>query len=222
MRYLLFYDSGLGGKFVADEFYKANKNENCLVFMDSKHAPYGNKSKKTLLNLAVKNIEKLRLTFDIKYIVIACNTLSSTVKFELENAFHLPIIFIEPVTNLPENSLLLATINTIKHNENIRKLKGVKLIGFRDLAKKIDTCRGDFDALLPYLKRKLGKFRGVKDVALSCTHYNHIKPQLKTILGDVTFQENTGALCKTLQKNLHMLGLQEKSGNDGEFVVIKN
>ena len=43
-----FFDSGVGGLTVYSKFRNKLPNENCLYFGDTKHLPYGNKTKEEL------------------------------------------------------------------------------------------------------------------------------------------------------------------------------
>ena len=149
--WILVVDSGMGGMWTLEHIKRILPNENYLFFMDRVHSPYGNKSLKTILKIAKINMKKILKVFDVKLVVLACNTLSC-IAFEcLKNAYpNLPIIPISPFVDLKKigkkPTLLLATKNTIKHNTDIKKYKNldcVKMCGFGNLAKKI-RC---FDAI---------------------------------------------------------------------------
>ena len=74
-QYIAVIDSGIGGISVLRELIKSFPCEKFLYFGDNKNTPYGNKSKRDLLNLAIHNINILK-SYPIKAIVLACNTLS--------------------------------------------------------------------------------------------------------------------------------------------------
>ena len=89
-----FFDSGVGGLTVYAKFRKKLPNENCLYFGDTKHLPYGNKSKDELISYA-RFIMDFFEKQQVKAVVIACNTSSSaaynTIKDEYDFKIY-PII----------------------------------------------------------------------------------------------------------------------------------
>ena len=72
------FDSGLGGLTVLKELQKILPNEKFIYIGDTAHVPYGNKSKESIYNFSKKIIDYLN-TNNIKLIVAACNTVSSTI-----------------------------------------------------------------------------------------------------------------------------------------------
>ena len=54
-----FFDSGIGGTSIWKEVHQLLPNENTIFLADSKHAPYGEKSKDEIIALSIKNTEFL-------------------------------------------------------------------------------------------------------------------------------------------------------------------
>ena len=48
------FDSGIGGLTVANAIRKQMPNESIIYFGDTKHLPYGEKSKKSIINFSTK------------------------------------------------------------------------------------------------------------------------------------------------------------------------
>src|SRR5690606_8459547 len=67
------FDSGVGGLTVAKEIKRLLPHENILYFGDTKHLPYGDKSKEAITRLTTK-ITKFLIKEDCKAIVVACNS----------------------------------------------------------------------------------------------------------------------------------------------------
>lgn len=82
--YILVFDSGGGGKFVLSELKKVLPQENFLLFCDEFNCPYGNKSLSTLKKIVLTNLKKLLENYQIKIVVIACNTIGSMFKKEIK------------------------------------------------------------------------------------------------------------------------------------------
>lgn len=85
------FDSGVGGLTVAREIMRQIPNENIVYFGDTARVPYGSKSKETVTRFS-KQIVRFLKTFQVKTIVVACNTVSAYALDELEQEVSIPII----------------------------------------------------------------------------------------------------------------------------------
>jgi len=85
------FDSGVGGLTVAREIMRQIPNEKIIYFGDTARVPYGSKSKETVTRYS-KQIVRFLQTFDVKTIVVACNTASAYALDELEKEIEIPII----------------------------------------------------------------------------------------------------------------------------------
>ena len=89
------FDSGVGGLSVWQTLREYLPNENYIYFADSKHAPYGTKSKEQIIELSEANT-KFLIQQQCKMIVVACNTATTNAIASLRFKFDLPFIGIEP------------------------------------------------------------------------------------------------------------------------------
>ena len=71
------FDSGLGGLTAVRELQRLLPGEDIIYFGDTGRVPYGGRSKDTIIRYARQDVAFLR-TFDLKAIVIACGTVSTT------------------------------------------------------------------------------------------------------------------------------------------------
>ena len=71
------FDSGLGGLTTVRELMRLLPGEDIVYFGDTGRVPYGSRSKETIRKYARQDVAFLR-TFDLKAIVIACGTVSTT------------------------------------------------------------------------------------------------------------------------------------------------
>ena len=85
------FDSGIGGLTVVKALIEELPSESIVYFGDTARVPYGTKSKSTIVKFSLENVEFL-LRFDVKCIVIACNTSSSWALPTLRKYFKVPII----------------------------------------------------------------------------------------------------------------------------------
>lgn len=90
------FDSGLGGLTVARAIAGALPRENLVYLGDTARVPYGTRSAQTVVKYAIGCAERL-LSFDIKLLVVACNTVSGVALPELQSRLDIPVIgVIEP------------------------------------------------------------------------------------------------------------------------------
>jgi glutamate racemase len=85
------FDSGLGGLTVARAVAQALPAENLVYLGDTARVPYGTRSPKTVVKYAIACAERL-LSFDIKLLVVACNTASGVALDELQHRLDIPVI----------------------------------------------------------------------------------------------------------------------------------
>lgn len=85
------FDSGMGGLTVAREIMRQIPNEKIIYFGDTARLPYGSKSQETVTRFSRQIVRFLR-TFQVKTIVVACNTASAYALDELEQESDIPII----------------------------------------------------------------------------------------------------------------------------------
>lgn len=90
------FDSGIGGLTVFKEVRKEVPYEDIVYFGDTAHVPYGTKSKETITRFSIDNVLFLQ-SFDVKMVIVACNTASSLALEALQQRFTMPVIgVIEP------------------------------------------------------------------------------------------------------------------------------
>ena len=230
-KWILVLDSGIGGLYTLKILQKKMPTENFLFFMDKMHSPYGNKPANKLNKLVCDNVKKVRAMFEIKAIVLACNT-ASAVCYETIKAQNadLPTFKIQPYVDIKKfedkPTLVMVTKNTARHCAELAKIeskKNVFLMSFGKLARQIDKTNGNFDMLLPFLRKKMCKYShmNIQNIVLGCTHFNHIKPQLRTIFGDVKFFESSPKVANECKKVLRKNHLLKKSGNGRTIIFCK-
>jgi len=93
--HIAIFDSGIGGLTVLYEARKLLPSESFLYYADSHNLPYGPKSSLEIASY-VKNAVEYLQQFNLKALVLACNTATSVVVQELRNEYSFPIIGMEP------------------------------------------------------------------------------------------------------------------------------
>jgi glutamate racemase len=191
------FDSGVGGLSVLRELKHLLPNENFIFLADQLYLPYGEKSKRELIKRALKITDYFVNHFNIKMMVLACNTSTCSTIETLRKKYSFPIVGTVPAIKLaakktksqtvavistPSTSKSQALKKLIKDNcQNINVLN----IGCKNLANVVD--RGELDSLevnnllLKYLKRV--KNSDADYLVLGSTHYPFLKKSIKKIFG---------------------------------------
>jgi len=90
------FDSGLGGLTVARAVRTALPSEHLVYLGDTARVPYGTRSADTVVKYALGCAERL-LAYDIKQLVVACNTASGVALEPLRQELGIPVLgVIEP------------------------------------------------------------------------------------------------------------------------------
>ncbi|HQB32685.1 MAG TPA: glutamate racemase, partial [Erysipelotrichaceae bacterium] len=90
------FDSGVGGLTVVNHLLEVLPKENFIFFADSANVPYGNKDTDTLRKLVLDDIDFI-CSFDIKALIVACNTADSVIDKKIRDL--VPVDIIGPIVS---------------------------------------------------------------------------------------------------------------------------
>jgi glutamate racemase len=85
------FDSGIGGLTVMHSLMERLPGESLIYFGDTARVPYGPKSKETVTRFSIENVHLLT-SYDVKVVVVACNTATARALPALREEFDLPIV----------------------------------------------------------------------------------------------------------------------------------
>ena len=85
------FDSGMGGLTAVRELIHLMPEEDIVYFGDTGRVPYGSRSRDTIIKYARQDVAFLN-TFDLKAVVIACGTVSTTALEVLEQENPIPVL----------------------------------------------------------------------------------------------------------------------------------
>lgn len=195
--YIAFFDSGIGGFTVLRDALKTLPNENYIYYGDTLNAPYGTKSKNIIKEHIFEAIESI-LRYQIKALVIACNTATSVTINDLRNRYDFPVIGMEPAIKpaLDNNKrfgkkvLVLATPLTLKEEkfENlVTQLKQEDLIEALPLPEMVEFAEKlNFDEkfIENYFRYKFKELNlsDYSAIVLGCTHFIFYKEIFQKIM----------------------------------------
>lgn len=192
------FDSGVGGLTVVREIIRQLPSENVVYFGDTARVPYGNKSKKIVIDYSRQIIHFLK-TKQVKAIVIACNTASAHALDTVAPESDIPIMGVvlpgakaAAKATVNGNIGILGTIGTVNsgiYTEVLHRYNpDFHVIGkacplFVPLVEEGMLEDPVTDEMAKrYIKPLIAS--GVDTLLLGCTHYPLIRSTIRRIAGE--------------------------------------
>ena len=203
------FDSGLGGLTAVREMRRLMPSENIIYFGDTSRVPYGGRSPEILLKYARQDVHFLR-SFDIKAVLVACGTVSTTALPQLQAENDLPILgVVEPACRkaaaMTRNRRvgLIATAASVRsgaYERTLHRLDETIHVVSRAcplLVPLVENGRYQpGDVVIETVAREyLEPLRqeGLDVLILGCTHYPLLTDIIREIMGPEVSLVNAGA-----------------------------
>jgi len=232
------FDSGIGGLTIAHALKKKLPNENIIYFGDTKHLPYGEKSKTAIQNFS-KKITQFLLEKKCKAIIIACNSASSVayecVKEITENTpvFNVikPVVA-EVVKQCSDYNIgVIGTKATIQSNTYEKKIKAlcssakISSLATPLLAPMIEEGFINEDIshtiIANYLSNK--QLADIDHLILACTHYPLIHQEIKDYYkGTVNVIDSANIVVEHIYKQLKNDNLLNENNQTEHHFYVSN
>ena len=226
------FDSGIGGLTVLREIINAVPGESTIYFGDNSRAPYGTKSRSTVIRYSLQNMKFLE-SKDVKMIVVACNTASAYAYEELKARAQVPVV--EVVTPGADEACkatkngkigIIATKGTISTGVYKAAVeKRAEELGMKDIKIFQQACplfvslaeEGWWDTEITRLTAeeylKPLKEAGVDTLVMACTHYPLLSKVIGEVMGEDVVLVNTGvATAKVVKGLLETEGISSGNG----------
>ncbi|MBQ1506676.1 MAG: aspartate/glutamate racemase family protein [Erysipelotrichales bacterium] len=202
-------DSGLGGLKTCFTLREKHPETSFIVLADQKNAPYGDKTRDEIYEIAYRNIKWFK-DRGIHEVIVACNTVCSTVLDELQKEFpdmKLYNIISATLEELKKKRykgiVVLATAATTRSMKYENGLKGifpgrkVYPVAPKELVPLIESGASSKE-IEDLLKGYLADYQGKADaVLLGCTHYPLASKEIKKALPVKQYDPND-AIEKTV------------------------
>ena len=216
------FDSGFGGLTVARALIDMMPNENLVYIGDTGRYPYGNKSASDVRNFALEIANSLVNDFDVKMIVVACNTAASVALLELQSSLSVPVIgVVEPgaraLVRATENNCVavIGTVGTIASGAYKNAVAGASKEINRKVSLTATACPGFVEfverdetsgkAVTELAEKLLAPIRdaGVDALLLGCTHYPYLSAVIGQVMGsDVKLINSADATASVVREAL--------------------
>ena len=217
------FDSGIGGLTVLKEIIRVLPGEDTLYLGDTAHLPYGTKSGETVIKYSIQNTRFL-LQFNVKLLVVACNTASAVSLFVLRKEFSLPLVGVieagaRAAAKVTKNGKvgIIGTETTVRSSAYTRAIKAIHA-GIDTLSQAcplfvplVEEGWIQDDITLSVVERYLAplKKEGIDTLVLGCTHYPLLKKAIQQVMGSgvalIDSAEETASEVKAMLTHLGLL-----------------
>ena len=213
------FDSGLGGLTVVKKVAELLPGEDIIYLGDTGRIPYGSRSRDTIIKYAKQDAAFLA-RFNIKAMVIACNTVCSVAYETLEKEYDFPVYEVVGAPAAAAAALsknrktgVIGTAATIRSGAYEKALKGldpgltvfsVPCPLFVPLVEE-GWIKTDDEAALSITKRYLNGLQksGIDTLILGCTHYPLLRNVISQVMGtDVTLIDSGAETAKYVANDL--------------------
>ncbi|MFV0423484.1 glutamate racemase [Oleidesulfovibrio sp.] len=226
------FDSGVGGLTVLKALRKRMPCESILYLGDTARLPYGTKSSETITRYALQATAKL-VERDIKLLVVACNTASSTALEPLRKAYPgIPVIgVVEPGAQAScraskdGNIAVIATESTIRGRAYERAIHAIRPDArtsgspcplFVPLAEEGWVEGPLIEGIIARYLDPIFKPASGSDtpeipdcLVLGCTHFPLLASAIRNVIGpDVTIVDSAATTAEAVEAELQKHGLR--------------
>ena len=187
------FDSGVGGLSMANAIEAALPSAEVILRQDKEHVPYGLREPSELLSLIMPIFQGL-VDEGCQVIVVACNTVTTTLITDLRERFSVPLIAVEPMVK-PAAALtktgviaVCATPTTLASpryaNLKAEFAQGITVLepDCGDWPAMIEHKQVDEAVIAERINEVLAQNADV--IVLACTHYHWIEDEIKELAGN--------------------------------------
>lgn len=210
------FDSGVGGKSVVNAIDREIPGLEVIYVTDRENLPYGEKTPKQLLSFVLPKLKHMEKE-SCEVIVMACNTVTTTIIRELREQIKTPIIAVEPMikpaAEMTKTKVIAVcatptTLNSSRYQELLElHAQHISVLepDCSDWVDLIETNAADRSSIENRIKEVCEKNADV--IVLGCTHYHWIEDEIKQIADEygATVIQPEQALVAQLKRVLEQL-----------------
>lgn len=184
------FDSGVGGLSMANAIGRALPEHEVLLREDREHVPYGLRSPEEIFGFVVPIFQEL-VDAGCGVIVVACNTVSTTLISRLREHFSVPLIALEPMVKpaaamTKTGVIAVCATPTTLASKRYAQLKQDYADGLTvlepdcgDWPRMIEDRKVDEAVIAQRITDVLELHADI--IVLACTHYHWIEDEIKEL-----------------------------------------
>ena len=227
------FDSGFGGLTVARAVIDLLPNEHLVYFGDTGRYPYGSKSQADVREFAIEIADHLVETYDIKMLVIACNTAAAAAFEQLEARLSIPVVGVidagvkalAKVTQTGRTGVIgtVGAIDSGAYDVAFAEFAGEGLElasaacpGLVEFVERGETSGRQVALLTERLLAPIVK-ADVDALLLGCTHYPFLARTIADVVGaDITLVSSADETAFEIRERLGQLDRRRESLSDAQ------
>jgi len=227
------FDSGMGGLTVLSELTATLPSEDFIYIGDTARVPYGSRSERTVQRYSLEVAEAFQ-KFDIKLLVIACNTATAYAEALLKERLDFPVIGVigpgvEALLSIESRHAgVIATRSTIKSDAYGRRIHAaspqirVTSKACPLLVPIVEEGWNDHPATAMVIREYLTDLVAdeIDALVLGCTHYPLLKPAIKREFPDLRLIDSSIETARAVKKSLAENGLANGSARKGSMRLL--
>jgi len=191
-------DSGVGGLTVAKEIMRQLPKEQIVYLGDTARCPYGPRSREEIRQFTWEMTNYL-LGYDIKMLVIACNTATAVALEEIRDTLNIPVIGVvhpgaRTALKITKNYHIgvIGTVGTVKSGAYEQALKSinsdvkVESLACPKFVPLVESGQFEGEEAKQIVAESLEplKDRPIDTLILGCTHYPLLSPLIQQYMGE--------------------------------------
>jgi len=222
----------MGGISILQHFLNKIQNVNVIYYADNKNYPYGLKDEITIGNYLLDIYNYTVSEYDIKLIVIACNTASVSALNFLREKIDIPIIGTVPAVKvaaeISKNGKIgiIATETTVKLNylsNLINKFTDGKEVFVKPSKKLVDAVENDYSTTITreIIEEELTFFKekSIDTLVLGCTHYSFLTELINDFFENKVDIVDSGEGVSNRILNLMPKEVIENNSSDSKLIL---
>jgi len=218
-KYIGIFDSGIGGLTVVKALREKLPNENIVFLGDSKHMPYGDKTNEQIINYVLDDIKFLN-TYELKAVIIACNTADAIASKDARDNYDIPIYGVvtyaaEVASKVTQNNRIgvIATSATIKsdtYTKEIAKYNAKAKVFNKACPFLVPLIEeGKFDIGNQEMRYILEDYltplveENIDTIILGCTHYDLLSPIIHDMYPSLNIVSSSRCIIDSIVNKLN-------------------
>ena len=209
------FDSGVGGLSVARAIEKALPHVEVIFRNDREHVPYGSRTPEEILGFVVPIFQSL-VDDECRVIVVACNTVTTTLIGQLRQQFDVPLVGIEPMVKPASQQTKSKVIAVCATPATLASSRYAELRdSYAQDVKILEPDCSDWSSMIEAgqinqqdIATRINKVLddGADVIVLACTHYHWIEAEIKQLAkGRAEVLQPEEAIIRQLTKVISQL-----------------
>ena len=232
------FDSGFGGLTIVRALVDLVPNESLVYFGDSARYPYGPRVASEVVSFSHQIAEYLISNYDVKMLIVACNTASSVALDSLKDRFSIPILGVigpgaRSAVGASQSGRLgvIGTVGTVASGAYQREIEcldptiELTCAACPGLVEFVEAGETDSEQVKVLASRLLYPIEEAKvdTLLLGCTHYPFLARVIQDVIGrDVVLISSAEETAFEVKELLAVSGLSSPEDSIGMYTFLSS